>query len=216
MSGRVFVDISMSLNGFITGPNDSVEAPLGEGGDRLHQWVYDLASWRRPHGLEGGRTGADDDLMNEAFERTGAVVMGSRMFDHGEERWGDDPPFHNPVFVLTHEAREPLVKQGGTTFTFVNDGIERSLELAKAAAGDKDASLAGGANTIQQYLKAGLIEEMQIHVVPVLVGDGRRLFGDLGTEQTELERTRVLDSKDVTHLQFRPPKKPKKKDGGVS
>ena len=169
MSGQVFVDISMFLDGFITGANDSVEAPLGEGGDRLHQWVYDLASWRRPHGLEGGRTGADDDLMNEAFERMGAGVMGRRMFDHGEEPWGDDPPFHNPVFVPTHEAREPLVKQGGTTFTFVNDGIERALELAKSAA---------------------------------------------GTEQIELEGTRVIDSKDVTHLQFRPPRTPRK-DGGA-
>jgi dihydrofolate reductase len=207
MNGRVFVDISMSLDGFITGPNDSVEAPLGEGGDRLHRWVYDLASWRRPHGLEGARTGADDDLMNEAVERTGAVVMGRRMFDHAEEPWGDDPPFHTQVFVLTHRPREPLVKEGGTTFTFVTDGIERALEKAKAAAGGKDVSIAGGANAIQQYLKAGLLDEMQIHVVPVLVGDGRRLFEDLGTEPIELEGIRVIDSKDVTHVQFRPPKK---------
>jgi dihydrofolate reductase len=210
--GRAFVDITMSLDGFITGPNDSVEAPLGEGGDRLHRWVYDLASFRRPHGLKGGETGRDDDLLNEALERTGAVVLGRRMFDHGEEPWGDDPPFHDPVFVLTHEAREPLVKQGGTTFAFVNDGIERALKFAKAAAGDKDVSIAGGANVIQQYLKAGLLDEMQIHVVPVLVGDGRRLFEDLGTEQIELEGTRVLDSHDVTHLQFRPPKT----EGGAS
>lgn len=161
MSGQVFVDISMSLDGFITGPNDSVEATLGEGGDRLHQWVYDLASWRRPHGLEGGRTGADDDLMNEAVERTGAVVMGRRMYDHAEEPWGDDPPFHNPVFVVTHRPRDPLVKEGGTTFTFVTDGIERALEEAEAAAGGKDVSIAGGANAIQQYLKAGHIDEMQ-------------------------------------------------------
>lgn len=205
--GRAFVDITMSLDGFITGPNDSVEAPLGESGDRLHRRVYDLASFRRPHGLEGGETGRDDDLLNEAFERTGAVVMGKRMFDHGEEPWGDDPPFHNPVFVLTHQAREPLVKKGGTTFTFVTDGIERALEQAKAAAGDQDVSIAGGANAIQQYLKAGLLDEMQIHLVPVLVGDGRRLFEDLGTEQIELEGTRVIDSKDVIHLLFRPPKK---------
>jgi dihydrofolate reductase len=214
MSGRVFVDISMSLNGFMTGPNDSVEAPLGEGGDRLHQWVYDLASWRRPHGLEGGRTGADDDLMNEAFERMGAVVMGRRMFDLAEEPWGDDPPFHAQAFVLTHRAREPLVKEGGTTFTFVTDGIERALELAKAAAGGKNVSIAGGANAIQQYLNAGLLDEMQIHIVPVLLGDGRRLFEDLGTEPIELEGTRVIDSKDVTHVRFRPPKTPRK-DGGA-
>jgi dihydrofolate reductase len=133
--------------------------------------------------------------------------MGRRMFDHAEEPWGDDPPFHTQVFVLTHRAREPLVKEGGTTFTFVTDGIERALEEAKAAAGDKDVSIAGGANAIQQYLKAGLLDEMQIHVVPVLLGDGRRLFEDLGTEPIELEGIRVIDSKDVTHLRFRPPKK---------
>jgi dihydrofolate reductase len=142
--GQTFVDITMSLDGFITGPNDSVDSPLGEGGDRIHEWVYDLASFRGPHGQEGGRTGTDDELLKEAFERAGAVVLGRRMFDHGEGPWGDDPPFHNPVFILTHEAREPLVKEGGTTYTFVTDGIERALEQAKAAAGGKDVSIAGG------------------------------------------------------------------------
>jgi len=203
--GRVFVDITMSLDGFITGPNDSVES-LGEGVERLHQWMYDLASWRGPHSQQGGRTGPDDDLMNEAFERSGAVVMGRRMFDHGEAPWGDDPPFHKPVFVLTHEAREPIVKEGGTVFTFATDGIETSLDQARDAAGDKDVSIAGGANVIQQYLGAGLLDELQIHLVPVLIGDGVRLLDHLGTEQLELESTRVIESPGVTHLRFRPVK----------
>lgn len=203
MSGRVFADITMSLDGFITGPNESVERPIGEGGERLHQWLFDLASWRRAHSLDGGLTGPDDDLMDEAFERTGAYVMGRRMFAHGEGPWGDDPPFHGPVFVLTHEAREPLTKKGGTTFTFVTDGIERALERARAAEGDKDVSIAGGANVIQQYLKAALLDEIQIHLVPVLIGDGVRLFERLGTEPLELEPTRVIEGLGVTHLRFR-------------
>jgi dihydrofolate reductase len=169
-----------------------------------------LASFRRPHGQEGGRTGTDDDVLNEAFERAGSVVMGRRMFDHGEGPWGDDPPFHNPVFVLTHETREPLAKEGGTTFTFVAGGIERALEQAKAAAGEKDVSIAGGANVIQQYLKTGLLDDIQIHIVPVLLGEGRRLFEHLGTDQIELEGTGVIDSPGVTHLRFRPGRK----DGG--
>ena len=197
----------MSLDGFITGPNDSVEHPIGEGGDRLHQWIYDHASWRGRHGLEGGATGREDDLIGEAFERTGAYVMGRRMFAHGEGPWGEDPPFHGPVFVLTHQVREPLVKQGGTTFTFVTDGIERALERARAAAGDKDVSIAGGANVIQQYLKAGLLDELQIHLVPMLIGDGVRLFERLGTEPIELDITRVIESAGVTHIRLRPVKR---------
>jgi len=200
---HVFADITMSLDGFITGPNDSVELPIGEGGDRLHQWIYDQASWRERHGQEGGRTGADDDLIAEAFERVGAYVMGRRMFAHGEGPWGDDPPFHGPVFVLTHEAREPLLKLGGTTFTFVTDGIESALERAAAAAGDKDVSIAGGANVIQRYLNAGLLDEIQIHLVPVLMGDGVRLFERLGAEPIELEPTRVIEGPGVVHLRFR-------------
>jgi len=200
--GRVFADITMSLDGFITGPNDSVELPIGEGGDRLHQWIYDQASWRERHGQEGGLTGSDDDLIGEAFARTGAYVMGRRMFAHGEGPWGEDPPFHGPVFVLTHQVREPLVKQGGTTFTFVTDGIERALERARAAAGDKDVSIAGGANVIQKYLRAGLLDELQIHLVPMLIGDGVRLFERLGTEPIELEITRVIEGPGVIHLRL--------------
>ena len=201
--GRVLVDISMSLDGFITGPNDGMDLPLGEGGDRLHEWLYDLVSWRDRHGLTGGRSDSDAEILDEAFETVGAVVMGRRMFDVAKEPWGDDPPFHMPVFVLTHEGREPLVKQGGTTFSFVTDGIESALEQARVAAGGKDVSVAGGAETIQQYLKAGFLDHIQIHLVPILLGDGRRLFDDLDTGQIQLESTRVIESPGVTHLRFR-------------
>jgi dihydrofolate reductase len=200
--GKVAVDITMSLDGFISGPNDDVEQPLGEGGERLHEWVYGLESWRGRHGLEGGTTGRDAEVLDEAFRNLGAVVLGRRMFDLAQG-WGDDPPFHAPVFVLTHRGQEPLVKEGGTTFTFVTDGIESALDQAQAAAGDKDVSVAGGASTVQQYLKAGLLDELQIHVVPLLLGDGRRLFDDLGSQRIELEQTRVIYSPAVTHLKYR-------------
>jgi dihydrofolate reductase len=200
--GEVTVDISMSLDGFIAGPNDSVENPLGDGGERIHEWVYDLASWRERHGIAGGRTDTDAEVLDEAFENTGAVVIGKRMFDVANG-WGDNPPFHMPAFVITHDAREKLVKEGGTTFTFVTDGIESALDQARASAGDKDVSVAGGANIIQQYLSAGLLDEIQIHLVPVLLGEGIRLFDQLGAEQIELERTRVIESPGVTHLRFR-------------
>lgn len=198
---KVVFDITTSLDGFVAGPNDSPEQPLGEGGEKLHEWVYGLASWREPHGLEGGETGRDSDVLEEAMGNLGAVILGRRMFDLAQG-WGDEPPFHAPVFVLTHEARDPLPKKGGTTFTFVNDGIESALERAQAAAGGKDVGIAGGANTIQQYLGAGLVDEFQIHVAPLLLGGGVRLF-DQAPADLELETTRVLESPRVTHLKFR-------------
>jgi dihydrofolate reductase len=199
--GKVFLDITTSLDGFVAGPNDGPELPLGEGGERLHEWVYGLASWREPHGLPGGEVNRDSEIVEETVERTGAVVLGRRMFENAKE-WGDEPPFHVPVFVLTHEPREPLAKKGGTTFNFVTDGIESALEQAKQAAGDRDVSVAGGANTAQQYLKAGLIDEMQIHIAPLLLGGGLRLFDEVGPE-IEVEGTRVVESPKVTHLRFR-------------
>ena len=201
--GKVTSDITMSLDGFITGPNDDVERPLGDGGERLHEWVYDLASWRELHGLAGGEKNRDVEVLEESFKNTGAVVMGRRMFNLGEEHWGDDPPFNNPVFVVTHQAREMLTKEGGTTFTFVTDGIESALQQAKAAAGGKDVSVAGGANIIQQYLSACLLDEIQIHLAPILLGGGRKLFDHIGAEQLKLESTRVIESPRVTHLRFR-------------
>lgn len=200
--GKVTADISMSLDGFIAGPNDRVGLGLGEGGERLHQWMFDLASWREPHGLTGGETNRDAEMLDEAFSNTGAIVVGRRMFDLAEE-WGENPPFHMPVFVLTHRARETLAKEGGTTFTFVTDGIESALRQARAAAGDKAISVGGGANTIQQFIKAGLLDEIQIHLVPVLLGSGIRLFDHLDPEPIELESTRVIASPAVTHLRFR-------------
>ncbi len=202
----------MSLDGYVAGPNQTLEQPLGEGGERLHEWVFPLASFRERHGLAGGETNADDEVVAESLRKTGAVVMGRRMFSGGEGAWandpnadawwGDDPPFRVPVFVLTHHPRETVVKQGGTSFTFVTDGIEAALEQARAAAGDKDISLAGGASVAQQYLKAGLLDELQIHVAPVLLGGGVSLFDRLGIEPFELERTRVIESPSVTHLRF--------------
>jgi dihydrofolate reductase len=204
-------DISMSLDGFIAGPNQTLEQPLGEGGDRLHEWGVKLASWRERHGLDGGDTGPDDEVTKESIARAGAFLMGRKMFSGGagpweddpnpDGWWGEEPPFGAPVFILTHHAREPVEKQGGTTFTFITDGIESALEQARSAAGDKDVQIAGGADVVQQYLNAGLVDDFQVHVVPIFLGDGVRLL-DVGAQQN-LELTRVVDSPAVTHLRYR-------------
>jgi dihydrofolate reductase len=214
---KLRLEISTSLDGFVAGPNPTLENPLGEGGELLHEWIFGLASWRAPHGLEGGETNADDELFAESLAAQGAVIMGRRMFSGGEGAWeddpnadawwGDDPPFHVPVFVLTHHPRETVVKQGGTTFTFVTDGFESALEQARAAAGDKDVFVAGGASIAQQYLAAGLVEEVQIHIAPVLLGGGTHLFGTLGLDgPRRVEVTRVVSSPSVTHLRFEVPR----------
>ncbi|WP_255168245.1 dihydrofolate reductase family protein [Natrononativus amylolyticus] len=210
-TGSVVAEISTSLDGFVAGPNDGPENALGDGGERLHEWVYELSSWRAQHGLEGGTTNETDERLAESVENTGAVVMGRRMFSNedgpwGDEpfegHWGDEPPFGVPVFVLTHHPREPL-ELGGTTFTFVTEGVDDALERAREAAGEKDISIAGGASTIRQCLRTGLLDELRIHLVPVLLGDGIRLF-DRSGDRIELERTRVSESDGVTHLEFRP------------
>ena len=198
--GEVVVDITVSLDGYVAGPNDSPELGLGVGGERLHEWVYELASWREPHGLEGGVTNASSQVM-EDMSSSGAVVVGKRMFDNARA-WGDDPPFHKPVFVLTHTAREPLTKSD-TTFTFVTEGIESAIEQAKAAAGDKNVSIGGGASTAQQALKAGLVDEVRLTVAPVLLGGGVRLFEGLGPDDLELEVTRVVEGPKATHVKYR-------------
>jgi dihydrofolate reductase len=210
---KLVCDISMSLDGFVAGPDQTLEHPLGEGGEQLHEWVFGLASWRERHGLEGGTSDADSEVVQETVDRTGATVMGRRMFSGGagpwqddpnaDGWWGDEPPFRTPVFVLTHHARETVTKAGGTTFTFVTDGLGVALEQAQAAAGDKDVAIAGGASVVQQALDAGLLDELQIHVAPVLLGGGIRLFGDLRTEGIKLESTRVIESPGVTHLRYR-------------
>ncbi len=153
-------------------------------------------------GLAGGTEGRDGEILDEAFARTAAVMMGRRMFDIGEDQWGDDPPFHVPVLVLTHEPRDALVMEGGTTFTFVTGGVDNALEQARASAGEGGIWIAGGANVIQQFLRAGLLDELQIHLIPVLLGDGTRLFDHHAIEAVQLERTRVREA-DVTHLLFR-------------
>ena len=200
---KVIIDMGMSLDGFVAGPNAGPENALGDGGMRIHQWVFAVEGWRERQGLKGGQTNQDDEVVKEATNHVGAYVMGRRMFDEGEGGWPDPPPFQAPVFVLTNRAREPWVRQGGTTFTFVTDGIQSALEQARAAAGDKDVRIAGGADAIQQFLKAGLIDEIQIHLAPVLLGDGVRLFEQMGPEDVELEGTRVIESPQVTHLRFR-------------
>jgi dihydrofolate reductase len=210
---KVTMEISMSLDGYVAGPNQTLEQPLGEGGERLHEWLFGLKSFRERHGLDGGEDNADSRMVAETVAATGAVLMGRRMFSGGsgpwEEDpnadgwWGDDPPFHVPVFVLTHHPRETVVKEGGTTFTFVTDGIESALEQARAAAGEKDVAIAGGADVVRQYLKAGHLDELLIHLAPVLLGGGVRLFDGESPTAVWLEQTRVAESPGVTHLTYR-------------
>jgi dihydrofolate reductase len=210
---QVTFDITMSLDGFVAGPDPSLEEPLGKGGESMHEWAVETDSWREQHGLEGGEAGADSEVMAEGLARQGAVVMGRRMFSSGsgpweddpkrDGWWGDDPPFQKPVFVLTHHAREPMEFANGTSYTFVTDGIEAALEQARAAAGDKDVLISGGANVIQQALAAGAVDDFQVHVAPILLGGGARLFDGLGSAAPRVEQTRVLHSPRATHLAYR-------------
>jgi len=210
---KVTADITMSVDGFVAGPDQTLEEPLGAGGEQLHEWALRLAAWRRPHGLEGGEDDVDSELVEESLAASGAVVMGRRMFSGGAGPWsddanangwwGDDPPFGVPVFVLTHHERETLPMEGGTSFTFVTGGIESALEQARTAARGKDVLIAGGAQAAQQYLKAGLLDEIQLHVAPVLLGGGVRLFEGLGPDDAKLELEEVVESSVVTHLRYR-------------
>jgi dihydrofolate reductase len=210
---KVTMEISMSLDGYVAGPNQTLEQPLGEGGERLHEWLVGLKSFRERHGLDGGEDNADSRMVAETVAATGAVLMGRRMFSGGsgpwEEDpnadgwWGEDPPFHVPVFVLTHHARETVVKEGGTTFTFVTDGIESALEQARAAAGDRNVAIAGGADVVRQCLEAGHLDELLIHLAPVLLGGGVRLFDGESPTAVGLEQTRAAESPGVTHLTYR-------------
>jgi dihydrofolate reductase len=205
--------ISISLDGFVAGPNQSEENPLGEGGERLHDWVVALAAWRERHGKEGGEVNESTRVMEETTENIGAEVMGRNMFgppgggDWGDEQWtgwwGDDPPYHYPVFILTHHPRDPVEMEGGTTFHFVTDGIESALEQAREAAGGKDVRLGGGADVAGQYLAAGLLDELELHVVPVVLGDGARLFDNLGDAEVKLEQVRAVEAPGVAHLKYR-------------
>jgi dihydrofolate reductase len=206
---QVTAQISISLDGFVAGPNQSLENPIGENGLRLHQWVFETASWRREHGLDGGEANADSDLVDGLVKDVGAYIMGRGMFGGGRGPWdeswsgwwGDDPPFHVPVFVLTHHPRRPLALRGGTTFTFVTDGIEAALDRARAAAGAKQVTIAGGARAVQQYLAAGLLDELYLHVVPVVLGAGERLLEHVGDPR--LTPVEVVHSPAVTHIRYR-------------
>jgi dihydrofolate reductase len=202
--------ISVSLDGFVAGSNQSEDNPLGIGGENLHDWVVKLETWRRQHGLEGGDVNASTSVIEEVQSNIGATVMGRNMFGGGPGPWtddpwngwwGDNPPFHTPVFVLTHYPREPLEMEGGTTFTFVTDGIEPALEQAKQAANDQDVLLGGGAKVAQQYLAAGLLDEVDLHLVPVLLGDGARLLENVG--DLRLEQVRAAEAPGVTHIKYR-------------
>jgi dihydrofolate reductase len=205
--------ITMSLDGYIAGPNQSIKDPLGEGGEQLHDWAVKLKSFRVLHGdTGGGETGTNDDVLQEAFVNIGATIMGRNMFgggpgdwDNGSWKgwWGENPPFHTPVFVLTHHAREPLVREGGTTFFFVTDGIESALRQAREVAGDKDVALGGGASVAQQYLAAGSLDEIELHIVPLLLQGGERLLENLGDARPRLELIRTVAAAEVTHLKFR-------------
>jgi dihydrofolate reductase len=206
----VRVHISVSADGYVAGPNQSEENPLGEAGERLHDWVVALRAWRAPHGLEGGEVNASNAVVEEAQANIGAEIMGRGKFGGGPGPWGEDPwrgwwgedpPFHMPVFVLTHHQREPLTLSD-TTFTFVTVGIETALEQARAAVGEKDVLIGGGADVINQYLAAGHVDELELHVVPLLLGGGARLFEGIGPD-LELEQIRVVEAPGVAHLKYR-------------
>ena len=205
--------IAISLDGFVAGPNQSEENPLGEGGELLHGWMVPLAAWRQTHGHQGGEVNVNARILEETRENVGAGMMGRNMFgpvgggEWGDGQWkgwwGDDPPYHNDMFILTHHPRDPVEMEGGTTYHFVTEGIERALELAREAAKGRDVRLWGGAQAIQQYLAAGLLDVLELHVVPVLLGDGERLFDNLGDAEPQLEQVRAVEAPGVTHLKYR-------------
>jgi dihydrofolate reductase len=203
--------LAISLDGYVAGPDQSVENPLGVGGEELHEWIVALEAWRGRHGLEGGEVNASASVVEELQSNVGATVMGRNMFGGGpgpwrmdppwKGWWGDDPPFHTPVFVLTHHPREPQEMEGGTTFIFVTHGIESALEQAKRAAGDRDVVLGGGANVVQQYLAGGLVDEFELHIVPILLRGGERLLENVGS--LRVEQVRAIEAPGVTHIKYR-------------
>jgi dihydrofolate reductase len=209
--GKVRFQLAISLDGFIAGPNQSVDDPLGIGGIALHDWAFALQAWRRQQGQEGGEVNASTPVVQEFQSNIGAYVMGRNMFGGGpgpwaedepwDGWWGDNPPYHAPVFVLTHHPREPLAMEGGTTFTFVTEGIEAALQQARKTADGQDVLIAGGAEAVQQYLAAGLVDEFELHVAPVLLGAGERLLENIGVFQ--LEQVRAVEAPGVTHIKYR-------------
>jgi dihydrofolate reductase len=209
---RLRVNITMSLDGYVAGPEQSLDDPLGKGGESLHTWMVVTRSFREQHGSgDGGTTGLDDERAAAWNENVGAGIMGRNMFGPvrgpwGDEDWrgwwGDNPPYHYPVFVLTHHARRPLEMEGGTTFHFVTDGIEAALERALEAAAGRDVIIGGGASAARQYLRAGQVDELEVHVAPVLLGGGERLFDDVGGGTAGLELVELVASPAVAHYRF--------------
>jgi dihydrofolate reductase len=208
---RLKATITMSLDGFVAGPDQSEKDPLGIGGERLHEWMVPLKAFREGHGEQGGEVNASTPVAEGILGNMGATIMGRNMFGGGpgpwgddpwKGYWGDDPPYHHPVFVLTRYPREPLEMAGGTTFHFVTDGIESALEQAKTAAGVQDVSLAGGASAVQQYLAAGLLDEILVSVVPIFLGGGARLFDNLGEPKPRLRQTEAIEAPGVTHIRY--------------
>jgi dihydrofolate reductase len=204
-------DFAMSLDGYAAGPDQSVDNPLGVGGTRLHEWVFETRTGRQMIGADGGATGIDDDFLAEGFDGIGATIMGRNMFgpvrgpwphDAWKGWWGDDPPYHHPVFVLTHHPRAPVEMDGGTTFHFVDDGIERALARATDAAGELDIRLGGGVATVREYLRAGLVDEMHVAIVPILLGRGERLFDDPRGAPAGYECVEHVCTPAVIHVRF--------------
>ncbi len=212
---RLRFSIAMSLDGYVAGPRQSVQDPLGVGGEALHAWVFPLTVWRAMHGLEGGEVNASSAVVEAQFANLGATIMGRNMFGGHPGPWdphhpwtgwwGDNPPYHHPVFVLTHHARPPLPMAGGTTFHFVTDGIHAALAQAREAAAGRDVSLAGGAQAAQQYLREGLVDEMRLHLAPTLLGEGERLFEGVGTDLHGLALVETVAAPNVTHLRYARP-----------
>jgi dihydrofolate reductase len=200
---NVFVSVGMSLDGFIAGPNRGPQNPLGDGGTGIHKWMFLQQRFRRSLGLgSDGETGDDNRMIEELLRRTGANVMGKRMFEEGEQNWPEEAPFHTPVFVLTHERRSPWPRKGGTTFHFVTDGIESALQQAREAAGHKDVRIAGGADTIRQYVNAGQVNEIWIHLAPVLLGQGLRLFDGIEKSKVFIDVAEMVHSPHATHVRY--------------
>jgi dihydrofolate reductase len=205
------LSITMSLDGYVAGPDQSTDEPLGVRGEELHEWVLPLKVFKEMHGGEGGEVNASSAVVEERFDNLGATIMGRNMFGGGPGPWdedwrgwwGDDPPYHHPVFVLTHHAREPLEMKGGTTFHFVTGGIEAALAQAREAAGGRDVWLAGGAAAANQYLAAGLVDEIDVSIAPMLLGGGERLFEGVDGGAIRLEQIRAVDAPGVTHIKYR-------------
>ena len=201
---KVFFDLGISLDGYIAGPNGGAKNPLGDGGISIHDWMFKQQAFLSHLKLDGGeKNNKDNDIIEETFSRIGTNIMGKRMFEEGETNWPEEAPFHSPVYVLTHQKRDPWERKGGTTFYFTDDGIHIVLEKAKKYAGKKDVRISGGASTIRQFLNAGLIDEFSIHIAPMMLGKGVRLFDNIDKEKFSFQILEVINSPAVTHLKYK-------------